>query len=135
MSAGVFRSALYQFKQANMRPKVARCLVQPETFDATCNNVRNGQEPGIGQQVQEAIIGFTVQISRGKKQRGVSVSKVRLRPIPGTTNVPNTYKAGSSLTIPILSVQFLDEVVKPNARVSYLNTTWEVADVTPEEID
>lgn len=121
MSAGVFESSFYTSDDGTIHP----IRIQPETRGLTIGGQANSAPTGPASENAA-----TVRVSGGKRTLGLTPRKIRVR-FTGTQ--PTGYKAGSTISIPVLVPGHFQAYRKPLYQTgTYLGAPIEVVGSSPE---
>lgn len=126
MSAGAFQRALYEADNGDK----FNTRTQPETQDTTPANP--SAVSGSGDGVQSYL-----KMTKGSRERGIIPRRVVLRPADPAT-VPDGYKEGANLTIPILTPAAFEEfrtAAEEQSNVTYLNVSYKVLSLIGERVN
>lgn len=121
MSAGAFESSLYTADDGTVHP----CRIQPETRGLSIGGSTNNAPTGPA----DAGAGL-IHVSGGRRTIGITPRKLRVR-FTGTQ--PTGYKAGATVSIPILIPANFQAWRRPLYQTgTYLGAAIEVVGSSPE---
>lgn len=119
MSSGAFVYSRYELNNGD----IARIRVQPETLAANIGGVNAAPAGAV-------TLPVTVRTSNGNRQFGIKPRTVTLK---WTATVPDGYKEGSLVTIPLLTPTIYDALL-PGTAGTYLGVAVEVVGRSPERV-
>jgi len=117
MSAGAFTLEFYETNEGGIHP----IRVQPETLILGTNESAVGPATGEG----------SASATGGRRRIGINARKIR---VTWTTTAPTGYKAGGTITIPILTPDSWNALNKGDT-FTYLGNEVKVLGKTPEYVN